>query len=276
MSIIASPTWDELFEDAAVALGSTNEARWIAEEVAHGNGVSNASLIEFRRLVARRRAGEPLQHVLGHWPFRSIDLLIDGRALIPRPETEVVVEYALGELARFVETPLVVDLGTGSGAIGCAIVSEHPGATVIATDISTDAIALAAQNRSRLSEREADRLELRVGDWYDALSDVGAGRVDLVVANPPYVTEGEWATLAPVVHDFDPKIALVAGKEGTEAVAAVIGGSPGVLAPGGSLIVEIAANQAGTAADLARSAGARAVDVRQDLAGRDRVLIARW
>jgi release factor glutamine methyltransferase len=272
-----APTWHELIEDATLQLGSANEARWIAEEFP-GRDVAPALAVraEFDRLVERRRAGEPLQRVLGHWSFRTTDLLVDERALIPRPETEIVVEYALRELSRFSKNPLVLDLGTGSGAIACAIVCEHRGARVIATDVSTEAIALARANRNRLGVDGADRIELRVGDWFEALSEDVPGRIDLVVSNPPYVTEGEWAQLDPVVRDFDPKIALVAGAEGTEAIAEVIGGSPRVLASGGSLIVEIAPTQTQRATALARGAGARDVRVHEDLAGKDRVLVARW
>jgi release factor glutamine methyltransferase len=281
-----SPTWRELVVEAGEALGSPAEARWIAEDVAKISGLTHLEAADatpatneredFACLVARRASGEPLQHVLGHWPFRTVDLLVDERALVPRPETEIVVEHALAELERAGRRPLAVDLGTGSGAIACAMASEHPSVTVIATDSSEQAVALAEANRDRLEPHVRRRIEVRAGDWFDALPPAAKGRVDLVVSNPPYVTDHEWSSLDPVVRDFDPKAALVAGPNGTEGIEEVISGTPGVIVAGGAAVVEIAPSQAASARACARAAGARSVEVRCDLAGRDRVLIARW
>ncbi|MGA8297491.1 MAG: peptide chain release factor N(5)-glutamine methyltransferase, partial [Acidimicrobiales bacterium] len=237
---------------------------------------SAATRAEFSRLLDRRLRGEPLQHVLGHWSFRTIDIVVDRRALIPRSETEIVVEYALAELSTMRCEPLVVDLGTGSGAIACAIASEHATASILATDVSVEALELARANRDRLDARVARRVELRLGDWYTALQKKDRGKVNLVVSNPPYVAEDEWAGLDPVVRDYDPRLALVAGPRGTEAIFEVISGAPGVLAAGGSVVVEIAPWQASAVRDFALQAGAKSVEIRRDLAVRLRVLVARW
>lgn len=281
-----TPTWSELVRDAGILLGTSTEARWIADDVTKSagptyrdvqNSVPRASeRARFLRLVERRLAGEPLQHVLGHWPFRKVDLLVDRRALVPRPETELIVEYALCELARVHGIPIVVDLGTGSGAIACSIASEHPQATVIAVDVSEDAVALAKSNRDRLAAPVASRIDVRIGDWFEAIPEQFRGRIDVVVSNPPYVAEHEWGGLDPVVRDFDPKAALVAGPLGTEGIVAVISGAPDVIVRGGAVVVEIAPSQSDAARSCARAAGARSVEVRRDLARRDRALIARW
>ena len=281
-----TPTWRELVREAGFLLGTSTEARWIAGDVTESaglpyceaeNSVPGASeKARFLRLVEHRLAGEPLQHVLGHWPFRTVDLLVDGRALVPRPETELLVEYALGELERVHGLPIVVDLGTGSGAIACSIATELPQATVIAVDVSEDAVALAKSNRDRLAAPVACRIDVRIGEWFEAIPRQFWGRIDVVVSNPPYVAEHEWVGLDPVVRDFDPQAALVAGPLGTEAIAAVISGVPDVIVDGGAVVVEIAPAQSDAARLLACAAGARSVEVRRDLAGRDRVLIARW
>ncbi|HTW99704.1 MAG TPA: peptide chain release factor N(5)-glutamine methyltransferase [Acidimicrobiales bacterium] len=305
MTFELATTWAELLESAASALGDRAEARWVIEDAA-GEGWSSlrARLSDpappparqaCEVLVERRLSGAPLQHVLGHWSFRTLDLLVDGRALVPRPETEIVVEHALAALderaaaqacaeqtcaARDSGAPaaalLAVDLGTGGGAIACALVAERPGVRVVATDSSGDALALAAANVARLDPAAAARVELLEGDWYAALPAELAGRVDLVVSNPPYLAESELAGLEAVVAAHDPLAALVAGPEGTEAIASVVVGAPAVLAPGGVLVVEIAPHQAAAARAVAARAGARSSRVEPDLAGRERVLVASW
>jgi release factor glutamine methyltransferase len=274
-------SWRDLVEEAGLALGSSTEARWILEEVTvtaapTGGEPDEEARRAFARLVERRRAGEPLQHVLGHWSFRTVDLLVDRRALVPRPETEVVVEHALRKLAEGPGAPLVVDLGTGCGAIACSIASEHAQARVTAIDVSTEAVQLARANRDRLAPEIARRIDVRIGDWYTALPSEILGRVDLVVSNPPYVAESEWRRLDAVVRDFDPRLALVAGPLGTEALASVICGAPAVITDGGAVVVEIAPGQSDVVRELARTAGAKSVEVRRDLAGRKRVLVASW
>jgi len=283
---------------AAVAdrLGSGAEARWLLEEVLGPAGrtpdAHQARRID--RLVERRRAGEPLQYLLGHWAFRHLDLLVDRRVLIPRPETEQLVDVALDELARLCPPgrppgprgPRVVDLGTGSGAIALALMTEGParwpGLEVRATDASADALAVAAENRIRVADRwpDARRLELHRGSWWDAVPETDRGLVDLVVANPPYVAQAEWADLDVEVR-AEPHRALVAGpgrrgEPGLADIEAVLDGAGGFLRRPGTAVVEIAPAQSPAARAAARRAGASAVEVRPDLTGRDRMLVARW
>ena len=246
-------------------------------------GPSDAATAELRRRVGRRLCGEPLQHVLGRWSFRRLELRVDGRALVPRPETEVVAGEALAALAardvagggRRNGPPVAVDLGTGSGAIACALVDEHPTVRVVAVEVAEEARTLAEENRATLPPAAATRLEVRAGSWYEPLADL-AGAVDVVVSNPPYLAAAEWPALDAVVREFDPYGALVAGPTGLEGIEAVLAGAPGVLAPGGAVVVELAPDQAGAAVELARCQGARAAEVRPDLAGRPRCLVARW
>lgn len=245
-------------------LGSAVEARWLTRF---------ASPDRLEELVDRRLAGEPLQYVLGTWAFRTLELTVDQRALIPRPETEQVVEVALGLLGDRPH-PVVIDLGTGSGAVALSIAVERPEAEVWATDLDPAALDLAAVNR----QRTGATVELRRGSWYDALPRRLRGRVDLVVSNPPYVSEEEWPTLDVEVRR-EPRQALVAGigSDGTPGLAdveTVLTGAPGWLAPGGWVVVELAPHQAPAAVVLAGRGGLEDVRVVRDLAGKDRAVTA--
>ncbi len=254
-------------EAISSAVGSVQEARWIIEE-------SRGDAAVAERLAARRASGEPLQHVLGHWGFRTLDVLTDARGLIPRPETEIVVEVALGEVPA-TGPVLAADLGTGSGVIACSLAVEMGArARVLAVDASADAVALATQNLER-TLGETDQVSVVCGSWYKALPTELEGQFHLIVSNPPYLAEAEWEELDPVVRDFDPYAALVAGPTGLEDLEVVIGLAPRWLKEGGSLVVEIAPHQADEARALAAAAGFACVSVRPDLQGRERVLVAR-
>jgi len=225
-------------------------------------------------MVERRERGEPLQYVLGIWSFRNLELVVDRRVLIPRPETEVVVEVALAELARLApEQPLVADLGTGSGAIALAVAMEVPKARVWGTDRSPDALAVARANLAGLGSRVAPRVRLATGDWFAALPTDLRGRVDLVVSNPPYVGAGE--DLPADVADWEPAGALVAGPTGLEDVARIVAEAPAWLRRPGALVIEIAPHQAADAVALSRRAGFDEVEVHPDLVGRLRALVGR-
>jgi release factor glutamine methyltransferase len=217
----------------------------------------------YRELVARRARHEPVAYILGEWGFRRLTLNVDRRALIPRPETEIVVERALTHL-RGVEQPAVLDVGTGTGAIALAIADEHPGARVTGTDVSNDALALARENAARTGLT----LELEPHDLFDELPD---GPWDLVVSNPPYVDPDDRATLQPEVRDWEPPEALF----GREAVAAVAGGAAAVLADGGALVLEVGDGQASATTELLSALGYVDVRATPDLAGRDRVVEGR-
>jgi len=218
----------------------------------------------FRALVARRAAREPAAYILGEWGFRHLSLKVDARALIPRPETEVVVELALARLEDVAE-PLALDVGTGSGAIALAIASERPDARVVATDISADALALAAENRARTGLE--DRVELVLGHLVAGLR----GPFDLVVSNPPYVLSEEFEELEPEIRLHEPREAVV-GKGQTRAVARR---ALEILRPGGWLVLECSDRRAGEVSAELRSLGYQDVAVSLDLAGRERVVEGR-
>ena len=278
-----APTWRDLHRLAQAELGAL-EAWFVLERA---SGYDRAGLVPrlgervparveafVRTMVERRRTGEPLQYVLGVWDFRRLELVVDRRVLIPRPETETVVEVALGELRRLhVDHPLALDLGTGSGAIALSVALEEPAAHVWGTDRSEEALAVARANLSGMGARVATRVRLAAGDWFQALPAHLRGRFDLVVANPPYVGEGE--PLPAEVADWEPAGALVAGPTGLEAVADILAAAPAWLRRPGVVVLEIAPHQAERAEALALRAGFDEVDVRPDLTGRLRALVAR-
>jgi release factor glutamine methyltransferase len=292
-------TWRDARADVARRLAEAGiaspdvEARWLTEQASGYAGaewldVQDAELHDRARtnlatMCERRITGEPLQYVLGEWSFRGVDLMVDDRVLIPRPETEVVVEVAVAEAERLGQRRgrrslvphethgIVADLGTGSGAIAIAIEAELPDAEVWATDISEDALAVA---RANLAGAGAARVRLASGWWFDALPTELCGRIDLVVSNPPYVADSEFAALPDEVARYEPHRALVAGPRGTEALEHLVTNAPRWLSARGVLVCEIAPHQADPVAALAR-AGYPSVDVYPDLTGRARVLVAR-
>jgi release factor glutamine methyltransferase len=214
-----------------------------------------------RELVQRRGRREPLAYVLGDWDFRRLTLKTDARALVPRPETEVVVERCLA-LLEGVQAPRVVDVGTGTGAIALAIADERPDAHVTATDISATALALAHENAA------ANALDVAFVES-DLLAAVD-GSFDLVVSNPPYVLAAELESLEPEVRDWEPRGALL--DEGQ--TARLADEARAVL--DGWLVLEAHAELAQDLASTLTSLGYESVTVSSDLAGRDRVVEARW
>jgi release factor glutamine methyltransferase len=227
--------------------------------------VSEADLAGLSRLVARRRAREPLAYVLGEWGFRGLTLKVDSRVLIPRPETEVLVERCLAHLAPL-EEPCVLDVGVGSGAIAVAIATEHQGSSVLAVDRSADALAAAAENLARSSVD--GRVALRRSDLLDGVS----GPFDLVVSNPPYVSPEDYETLQPEIRLYEPREALVGVGIGAE----IAGAARGLLASGGWLVLECGDGQAHDLAGQLEQLGYRDVVTSVDLAGRPRVVEGRW
>jgi release factor glutamine methyltransferase len=243
--------------------------------VGHVTGLSRSELaleasrklsaVEERELVAlrdRRVGREPLAYVLGEWGFRRLILAVDARVLVPRPETEVVVERCLARVAD-IDAPRVLDVGTGSGAIALAIADEHPGARVTGIDASLDALEVAGANATGTG------ITVELGAW-DLFTGLPAGPWDLVVSNPPYVLSEEIDQLEPEVRDWEPRSALV-GVGATEAVAR---GALDVLRPGGALVLEVAAGDADRVVRLLGELGYVHVRTTQDLAGRDRVVEA--
>jgi release factor glutamine methyltransferase len=229
----------------------------------HDRPLTEGERAAARELVERRGRREPLAYILGEWGFRRLVLRTDARALVPRPETEILVERALA-LLEGIDGPRVLDVGTGSGAIALALAQECPDASVTATDISADPLALAREN--------AERLELRVELVETALLDGLAGPFDLVVSNPPYVGAAELPGLDPEVRDWEPRGAVV--EEGqTEAIAR---DARRVFSPGGWILLEVHEHKAKTVAALLGGLGYAAARITRDLAGRERVVEARW
>jgi release factor glutamine methyltransferase len=276
--------WGELLTQSTGRLGS-HDARRIVEEASGHEGaelylhledpVTERSLAYFDGMVERRATGEPLQYVLGRWGFRTLDLAIDRRVLIPRPETEQVVSVVLDELDRRGgrdRPTLVADLGTGSGAIGLSVCVERLRSQVVLTERSPDAAALARANTAALG-RAGARVRLLEGSWFDALPTDLAESFDVIAANPPYVCSTD--LLPPEVADWEPHEALFAGPDGLDDLRVIIGGAPTWLAVGGGLVVELDPRQVDEAARLATVAGLVDVDVFPDLAGRPRALRAR-
>jgi release factor glutamine methyltransferase len=286
-----APTRQELVVELTAALGGArHEARFIVDEALRDGGAESGAWSEpvgadaaeaARDMAARRLAGEPLQHVFGHWSFRSLDLLLSPQVLIPRPETEQVVEVALAEAERTAPgVPVVVDAGTGSGAIALAMATELPGPSVWATDTSPDALAVAALNLERVrKDHPGVAVTFVEGNWLEPLPRALRGQIDVVVANPPYVSENEWNDLDAEVRR-EPRRALVAGpaSDGTPGLAAVeevLAQARGHLAGSGVVVVELSPDQANAAVRLARGLGYGPVRVEPDLAGRSRALVAR-
>jgi release factor glutamine methyltransferase len=296
-------TWSELRSDATRRLeagGISNparEARWMLEEIAGARGAEMARLdrdpapalavARVDAMVRRRVDGEPLQYVLGGWSFRGIDLFVDARVLIPRPETELTAQLAIDEAVRLGArrdrrsalaaedaADVVADLGTGSGAIAVAVASELPDTEVWATDISPDALAVARANLAGVGSAAA-RVRLAQGDWFGALPEAVRGRVRVVVSNPPYVAEPEYAELPEEVSAHEPLGALVSGPTGLEAIERIATAAPQWLEPSGALVVELDPRRADAAIAVARGAGFADVFVARDLTERPRVLVAR-
>jgi release factor glutamine methyltransferase len=219
----------------------------------------------YRALLARRAAGEPVAYLTGRWGFWTLDLAVSPAVLVPRPETELLVEIALGELQGRDE-PAVLDLGTGSGAIALAIATELPAARVTAVDSSTAALEVARDNAAAAG---AGRVEFRHGHWY---GPVAGRRFDAILANPPYLAEAD-PHLPALAHE--PSGALVSGPTGFEALAEIVAGAASHLLPGGLLAVEHGCEQGAAVRTLCLRAGLEAAETRSDLAGLERATLAR-
>jgi len=269
-----------LIVSATPRLLSRREAQWIAEQASGGDldvVPTKVAAAHFELMVTRRAAGEPLQYVLGSWSFRELDLWVDGRVLIPRPETEQVVEHALAAARALIDSGRslrIADLGTGSGAIALSLAHELPlgRAEIWATDVSEDALAVARANLAGLGRRGA-AVRVARGEWFAALPADARGTFDLIVSNPPYVADEE---VLPIdVAQWEPARALYAGPTGLEAIEHIVRESAHWLAPDSVLVVEIGETQGDAVATLARAAGFTEVAIHQDLAARDRILTSR-
>jgi release factor glutamine methyltransferase len=263
---------DELAVEVLSALLLVGPA--VVRERAHAGVASNDALLTRAREVASRlERGMPLAYATGTAAFRHLELLVDARVLIPRPETEIVVEHALRVCA---DRPggVAVDIGTGSGAIALSLASEGHFDRVIATDVSRDALDVARANAERLSGVLRCPVEFRLGG---DLAPVAGERVRLLVSNPPYIAHAEADALPAAVRDWEPVTALFAADEGMARYAAIVAGAPGVLEDGGWVVLECDARRAGRVAGLFDlPSNWEAVSVQQDLAARHRVCVARF
>lgn len=282
-------TWRELLDETTAVVGDRTEARWLCEEAAGLYGddfraeldapATQRMGLALQAMVGRRLAGEPLQYVLGHWPFRHIDLLVDRRVLIPRPETEVVAEAALGFAREFHAMrpggPVrIADLGTGSGAIGLSLANELPvsGVEVWITDASSDALDVARANIAGIG-RNAANIRVAFGDWCSALPDELRGAFHVIVANPPYIATDD-IELDDLVRKNEPHGALFAKDNGLADIFEIAGQARDWLVVNGRLVLEIGHRQGFAVAEELANLGYENVEVRTDLAGRDRIATA--
>ena len=273
-------TWGELWNETTGRLDRPR-ARWLCEVASAHDGdeflailadpASERAVAHLDAMLARLADGEPLQYVLGRWGFRHLDLMVDQRVLIPRPETELVVDVALRH-ARSLERPIIcADLGTGSGAIGLSLASELPvdGVTVWMTDGSSEALDVARANTAGIG-RAAANVRLARGDWFSALPANLARHLGLVVSNPPYVSDDD-PELEAIVRRWEPAVALFGGADGLDAIRQLIAESGQWLRPGGWLVVEIGSTHGRRVTELLHAAGFDDVSITADLNGHDRV-----
>ena len=227
-------------------------------------------LAAFKSLILRRRAREPLAYILGHKEFYGLDFKVGPGVLIPRPETEHLVEEALARV-KALDSPRLLDLCTGSGAAPLAVLANHATATALGVDLSPAALNYARHNAAALGL--ADRVAWREGDLWDAVAPDG-GFFEIITANPPYVSDSEYRELSPEVRDYEPRQALVAGSGGLDLIRAIIAGAGAFLRPLGWLLIELGAGQASRAMELARATDIfQEIATTNDLAGIPRVLI---
>lgn len=226
----------------------------------------------FNEMVDRCVAGEPLQHVLGHTSFRGLRIGVSPAVMVPRPETEEVVEAALAAIDA-VEAPRVLDMGTGSGCIALAIKHERPDVQVLGWDVSIDALAVARENAERLG---LDVAFAEVDLFGDDLEDRLTTPVDLLVSNPPYIPADEAESLPAVVRDYDPDVALFSGNDPLRFYRAIAARVPELCAPGADVVFETHADYADETAAVLNRHGFEEVRLQNDLSGRPRILSARW
>ncbi|MDA3004277.1 MAG: peptide chain release factor N(5)-glutamine methyltransferase, partial [Actinomycetota bacterium] len=272
-----------------VELGNEQEARWLCEhasgldcvelDAARDEVVSQRCGVALRAMVTRRLTGEPLQYVMKSWAFRDLDVLVDNRVLIPRPETEVVVQAAL-DLAREMISKTnsklrVADLGTGSGVIGLSLASELPRGTteVWLTDLSADALEVARANLAGLGLINGD-VRVAQGSWFAALPSELKNSFDLIVSNPPYIALYDPSVESSVLN-HEPHLALFAGSDGLDAYREIISHSGEWLATDGWIVLEIGHQQGDAVRELLAQNSFKQIEIRKDLAGRDRIALAK-
>ena len=284
----ASPRWKvldvvcrsgEYLTEKGVEKGRLDAAHLLAHSLGmerldlylnHDRPLDVDELDRFRPLLRKRAARQPLQYLLGTAQFRELELAVDHRVAIPRPETEYLIDVLRQVAGRGRVFDAALDVGTGSGAIALTLAAEGLARVVVATDVSAAALDVARRNAAAAGLAGVD---FRAGDL---LEPVEGGTFDLVLSNPPYLTEAEWLRTEPEVREWEPRVAMVADESGLAVIRRLIGGLDGVLRPGGWVGLEVGSTQAGrVAAMMERRPGIRAVQVHDDLAGRRRYVFAR-
>jgi release factor glutamine methyltransferase len=265
------------FEVRLAAAGSGNAKRAVEELAAHVFGCKPLEIYfktitleqqaELEKLIVRTEQGEPIQYIIGHVDFRGLEIRCDRRALIPRPETELLVEVVLKSKVQSLKSSHIADVGTGTGCIALALLSELPDAAVTGIDISPDALALARENAKRLGLSERFQpLENNLLDGFEEAS------LDVVVSNPPYILSDVCKTLDASVRDYEPKLALDGGTDGLDLIRKLVKQAALALKPGGGLFIEIGYDQGRAASKLLEDACFQQVKTIKDLAGLDRIV----
>ncbi len=278
-------SWREMLASTVGQLGNAQEARWLCE---HASGMDSAEFSaeqdqlvtvacakSLNSMVRDRLSGVPLQYVMQRWAFRHLDIMVDKRVLIPRPETEQVVQVAL-DIARKTSSDQalrVVDLGTGSGVIGLSMAFElgAEAAHVWLTDASVDALDVARANMVGIG-RAATNVRVVHGSWWNALPQEIAGQIDIAICNPPYIAKDD-SEVAPDVHLYEPHSALYASDNGLSDLRTVIEGASTWLKKSGWLVLEIGYQQGAEVLAMMSSSGFVGAEIKQDLSGRDRIAV---
>jgi release factor glutamine methyltransferase len=285
MSKDDSITWREMLVSTSEIVGDRTVAKWLCQHAAGVEAdewldavdekVTQRCGLHLDAMVRRYLAGEPLQYVLGRWAFRHLDLMVDQRVLIPRPETEQLVEIVLSFIKSRPDTQhTIVDLGTGTGAIGLSLLHELSLGTaqVWLTDASRDATDVARANLAGIG-RAAMYGQVVFGQWYEALPQQLYGTIDVIVSNPPYIAVGD-EEVEDKVRDWEPHIALYSNDNGLADIQTIVGSATGWLRPGGVLALEIGYQQAEYVSGLCRDSGLVNVVVHRDAAGHQRFVTA--
>ncbi len=261
--------------DAEVLLRHTlgRDRAWLLAHMQEA--VDDELLGNFERAVERRAQREPLQYITGKQEFWGLDFAVTRDVLVPRPETELIIETALDRIPKKNEPLTIIDLCTGSGCIGVCLAKELPFARIFAADKSAKALKVAGENACK--HVVADRIQFFEGDLFDPLDALDMhGQVDLIVSNPPYVPSGEFSALQAEVRDYEPEMALIAGPRGTEIHQRILDEAPRFLKGNGALIMEMGIGQAATLVRMIQETGAfTGPDVLKDLAGIDRIVTVR-
>ncbi len=250
---------------------AAQEAKWLWEHVSGSHWsedlLSAETLAAFEQLIARRCTREPLAQILGHQPFWSLDFCVNKHTLIPRTDSEVVVEAALAYLSETYKPYRLLDLGTGTGCLLLTLLHERPNATGIGVDRSAEALAVAAQNAIRL--KQDARSTWLQGDWATGINTT----FDMLISNPPYIPEGDMAGLMPEVRDYEPHTALSAGIDGLNDYRSILAQAPALLNPLGYVVLELGIGQASAVKALAAAEGLKHIETRRDLGGIERAIV---